>query len=49
MDVRKVQDPARSFGPVPTAVWTAFRKVLPWQQEPQLRPEIPYGLLPIPS
>lgn len=47
MDVRKVQDPSRSFGPVPTAVWTAFRKVLPWQQDPETRPEIPYGLVAV--
>jgi histidine ammonia-lyase len=47
MDVRKVQDRSRSFGPVPTAVWTAFRKVLPWQQDPETRPEIPYGLIAV--
>ena len=45
MDVRKVQDPSRSFGTAPTAVWTAFRKILPWQQDPQTRPDIPYGIL----
>jgi histidine ammonia-lyase len=45
MDVRKAEDSSRSFGPVPTAAWTAFRKVLPWQQEPQTRPEVPYGLV----
>jgi hypothetical protein len=27
MDVRKAQDPSRSFGPVPTAAWTAFRRI----------------------
>ncbi len=47
MDVRKAQDPSRSFGPVPTAVWTAFRKVLPWQQDPETRPEVPYGLVAV--
>ena len=26
MDVRKVQDPSRSFGAAPTAAWQAFRK-----------------------
>ncbi len=31
MDVRKAQDPARSFGPGPTAAWTAFRRVLPFE------------------
>jgi histidine ammonia-lyase len=45
MDVRKIQDPSRSFGPVPTATWTAFRKALPWQQDPETRPEIPYGII----
>lgn len=45
MDVRKAQDPSRSFGPVPTAAWIAFRKVLPWQQDPETRPEVPYGLV----
>jgi histidine ammonia-lyase len=29
LDVRKAQDPERSFGLAPTAAWTAFRKVLP--------------------
>ena len=45
MDLRKVQDPSRGFGAVPTAVWSAFRKDLPWQQEPETRPEVPYGLV----
>jgi histidine ammonia-lyase len=45
MDVRKIQNPSRSFGPVPTAAWTAFRKILPWQQDPETRPEMPYGIV----
>jgi histidine ammonia-lyase len=45
MDVRKAQNPSRSFGPVATAAWTAFRKVLPWQQDPETRPEMPYGIV----
>jgi histidine ammonia-lyase len=45
MDVRKAQKSTRSFGPVPTGIWTAFRKVLPWQQDPDTRPEVPYGIL----
>ena len=45
MDLRKIQDPSRGFGAVPTAVWSAFRKDLPWQQEPETRPEVPYGLV----
>ena len=31
MDVRKAQDPARGFGPGPTAAWTALRQVLPFK------------------
>jgi histidine ammonia-lyase len=34
MDVRKVQDPSRSFGAAPTAAWQAFRKVSPVQPPP---------------
>jgi histidine ammonia-lyase len=45
MDLRKVQDPNRSFGPVPTAAWSAFRRILPWQQDPETRPELPYGIV----
>src|SRR6266403_3105883 len=45
MDVRKVQDPSRSFGPVPTNTWTAFRRILPWQQDPETRPQVPYGIV----
>ncbi len=33
MDVRKAQDEGRSFGPGPTAAWTAFRQVLPFKLE----------------
>jgi histidine ammonia-lyase len=33
LDVRKTQDPQRSFGPAPTAVWTAFRKRLPLEDD----------------
>jgi histidine ammonia-lyase len=29
LDLRQEQSPARSFGPAPTAVWTAFRRVMP--------------------
>jgi histidine ammonia-lyase len=29
LDVRKAQDPSRSFGEAPTAAWTAFRKIVP--------------------
>jgi len=34
MDVRKTQDPTRSFGEAPTAVWTAFRGRVPLRQDP---------------
>jgi histidine ammonia-lyase len=43
LDVRKAQDPKRDFAPAPTAAWIAFRKLLPWQQEVDSRPDIPYG------
>jgi len=43
LDVRKAQDPNRSFGPAPTAVWTAFRGVVPWQADPATRPNEPLG------
>jgi histidine ammonia-lyase len=29
MDVRSTQDPQRRFGAVPTAAWTAFRRIVP--------------------
>ena len=45
MDVRKAQDPTRNFATAPTAAWIAFRKVVPWQQEPSTRPQIPYGIV----
>jgi histidine ammonia-lyase len=30
LDLRKSQDPKRTFGASPTAVWTAFRSTLPF-------------------
>ena len=36
MDVRKTQDPARSFGEAPTAVWTAFRQHVPLREDPSV-------------
>src|SRR6202163_995596 len=33
MDVRKAQDPKRSFGTAPTAAWTAFRQRVPLRQD----------------
>ncbi len=43
MDVRRAQAPARSFGPAPTAAWTAFRQAVPSQQEPHARSSQPVG------
>jgi histidine ammonia-lyase len=43
LDVRKAEDAKRNFAPAPTAAWAAFRKLLPWQQEVDSRPDIPYG------
>jgi histidine ammonia-lyase len=45
MDVRKAQDAKWSFGQAPTAAWMAFRKAVPWQQDLDTRPEIPYGVV----
>jgi len=45
LDIRRAQDPKRNFAPAPTAAWTAFRKLLPWQQEVDSRPDLPYGAL----
>ena len=45
MDVRSAQNPSRKFGQAPTAAWAAFRKVLPWQQDPSQRPQVPYGIV----
>jgi histidine ammonia-lyase len=33
LDLRKEQDARRSFGAAPTAVWNAFRKVMPAQED----------------
>ena len=38
MDVRKTQDPTRSFGEAPTAVWTAFRGHVPLRPDPAVEP-----------
>jgi histidine ammonia-lyase len=45
MDVRGTQDSTRKFGDAPTAAWGAFRKLVPWQQEPSQRPQLPYGIV----
>jgi histidine ammonia-lyase len=43
LDVRHVENPKRNFGLPATAVWTAFRKQIPWQQEVDSRPDVPYS------
>jgi histidine ammonia-lyase len=43
MDIRKLQDPNRSFGGAATAAWTAFRRVVPWQMPAAQRPDTPPG------
>ena len=45
LDIRKAEDPKRNFAPAPTAAWMALRKQLPWQQEVDSRPDIPYGVV----
>jgi histidine ammonia-lyase len=43
MDVRKVQNPGRNFGAVPTAALAALRDIVPWQQAPSERQKRPLG------
>jgi histidine ammonia-lyase len=43
LDVRKAENPGRDFAAAPAAVWGAFRKRIPWQQDPDTRPDVPYG------
>jgi len=45
LDVRKAEDPKRNFAAAPTGAWVAFRKVLPWQEEVDRRPDVPYGVV----
>jgi histidine ammonia-lyase len=45
MEVRKKQNPARSFGVAPANALAALRAVIPWQQATDLRPELPAGEL----
>jgi histidine ammonia-lyase len=45
MDVRKVQDKTRSFGAAPTAAWQALRKDIPFQMDPDARPDAPLGVI----
>ena len=41
MDVRRVQNPERTFGAVPQSVHDAFRAIVPWQAAPNERPPLP--------
>ncbi len=34
IDIRKLEHPERDFGAAPTAVWTAFRKIVPFRRDP---------------
>jgi len=43
LDVRRTESPGRDFAAAPSAVWISFRKRIPWQQDPDTRPDIPYG------
>lgn len=45
MDLRRLQDPRRTFGPGPTAAWTAFRREIPWQAPPGGRGDTPAATL----
>jgi histidine ammonia-lyase len=38
LDVRRAQDPARAFGPAPSAAWTALREVIPLMPDAQPAP-----------
>ncbi|MFI4891546.1 MAG: aromatic amino acid ammonia-lyase [Steroidobacterales bacterium] len=37
MDLRRLQDPRRAFGPAPTGAWQALRREIPWQAPPGRR------------
>ncbi len=41
LEVRRAQDPTRSFGVGAQAAWDAFRRVVPWQADPAGRPNVP--------
>jgi histidine ammonia-lyase len=45
MNIRDLQRPGRSFGGPPAAAWQTFRTVVPWQQNPDDRPNIVPGEL----
>ena len=45
MEVRREQNPSRSFGAAPASALAALRAVIPWQLAPDQRPELPAGEL----
>lgn len=45
MEVRKAQNPERSFASAPASALAALRAVVPWQQASDQRPELPAGEL----
>jgi histidine ammonia-lyase len=44
MDVRLAETPGRQFGQAPAAAWAAFRKIVPWQQDIDQRPDLPFSV-----
>jgi histidine ammonia-lyase len=44
MDVRLAEAPGRRFGPGPSAAWTAFRKIVPFDQDIDARPDLPFSV-----
>ena len=45
LDIRRIQAPDRSFGKAPTEAWQAFRKVVPFEQDPAQRPQQTLGAI----
>ena len=45
MDIRRIQEPARTFGLAPTPAWQAYRTVVPWQAAAGTRPLVPLPTL----
>lgn len=43
MDLRRIQDPDRTFGDAPTAAWQAFRQVVPFRFTEENRFQTPIG------
>lgn len=43
MDLRKLEDPDRTFGAASTAAWQAFREVVPFRYTSETKPQTPIG------